>query len=160
MDGVRLLLVRHGHAGTKEGWNRADRLRPLDARGRRQADHLVGVLGDLGPERIVSSPYVRCLETMEPLAAKLALAVEHDDVLTPVRPTRAVGLVRALASTEAAGPVVVCTHGEVMGEVLAVLAAEDRLRLGRRRPGPKGCVWVIDFDLGVATRARYVAPRR
>ena len=67
---VQLLLVRHGHAGTKEGWADDDRLRPLDARGRRQAKHLVGVVAPMHPTRLLSSPYARCLQTMEPVAAK------------------------------------------------------------------------------------------
>ena len=160
MTVVRMLLVRHGHAGTKEGWSGDDRLRPLDARGRRQAEHLVGVLSPWRPSRIVSSPYLRCLQTMEPLAATTGLRAEHDDALTPVHVRRAVELVRRLSSATAADGVVVCTHGEVRGEVLAELRAADGLALGRRVPGPKGCVWVIDFELGRASAARYVAPRR
>jgi len=69
-------------------------------------------------------------------------------------------LVRRLARSPASDGIVLCTHGEVMGEVLAVLAREDRVRLGRRLPGPKGCAWVLEFDAGRAVGARYVAPRR
>ena len=58
---VRMVLVRHGHAGTKEGWAGDDRLRPLDARGLRQAKHLVDVIVPLHPTRLISSPYTRCL---------------------------------------------------------------------------------------------------
>ncbi|HTZ10626.1 MAG TPA: phosphoglycerate mutase family protein [Acidimicrobiales bacterium] len=156
---MRVLLVRHGHAGTKEGWRGDDRARPLDARGRRQAEDLAVVLADLGPGRVVTSPYLRCLQTMEPLSAKTGLPIERHDALTPSGPARAVTLVRDLAASGPADPVVLCTHGEVMGVVLATLVAEDGLRLGRRRPGIKGCVWVIDFEGATATQARYIAPR-
>ena len=75
------VLVRHASAGDRDLWPVEDRLRPLDARGRRQAAALVELLRPLGVRRVLSSPYVRCVETVEPLAAALELAVEHDDRL-------------------------------------------------------------------------------
>jgi 8-oxo-dGTP diphosphatase len=155
-----MLLVRHGHAGTKEGWAGDDRLRPLDARGRRQAAAMVGRVLPCDPTRLVSSPYLRCLQTMEPLAAETGLRVEVDDVLTPEAAPRALTLVRALARSASSDGVVLCTHGEVMAEVLNVLATEDGVSLGRRLPGPKGCFWVLEFHGGRALSARYVAPAR
>lgn len=157
---VRMLLVRHGHAGTKEGWTQDDRLRPLDSRGRRQAAHLVEVLVPLGPSRLVSSPYVRCLQTLDPLAAKTGDRIERDEALVPDAGTRTMALVRRLARSPSSSGVVLCTHGEVMGEVLSILADQDGLRLRRRLPGLKGCVWVIDFEAGVSVGARYIAPPR
>ncbi|HYA67519.1 MAG TPA: histidine phosphatase family protein, partial [Acidimicrobiales bacterium] len=74
---MRLILVRHGRAGRRDDWHGPDKLRPLEARGRRQAERLVGVLAPLGPVRIVSSPYRRCLETVGPVAAHLGLEVEQ-----------------------------------------------------------------------------------
>jgi 8-oxo-dGTP diphosphatase len=155
-----MLLVRHGHAGTKEGWDGDDQLRPLDPRGLRQAKHLVGVVVPLRPHRLVSSPYLRCLQTMEPLAAKTGLNVDEEGGLTPDAGPKAVDLVRRLSVAQPADRVLLCTHGEVIGEVLSVLAQEDGLRLGRRAPGLKGCVWVLDFRKGRASSARYIAPGR
>jgi broad specificity phosphatase PhoE len=171
---VEILLVRHGHAGTKEGWADDDGLRPLDARGRRQAEHLVGVVVPMHPTRLLSSPYARCLQTMEPLGAKTGLVIEEDDALIPDAPLRALELVRSLsaepslsepspAAPSPAAPstrIVLCTHGEVIGDVLAALAKEDGVRLSRRPPGIKGCVWVLDFRKGKVDGARYIAPRR
>jgi 8-oxo-dGTP diphosphatase len=157
---VRTVLVRHGHAGTKEGWAGDDRLRPLDARGGRQAKHLLGVLVPLTPTRLLSSPYTRCLQTMELVAAKTGLAVEEDDAFTPLAPTRATEVVRELSSRDPSSCVVICTHGEVIGEVLGVLASEDGIRLSRRPPGLKGCAWILDFHKGKLATARYVSPGR
>ena len=175
---VRMLLVRHGHAGTKEGWAEDDRLRPLDARGRRQAKHLVGVIVPMNPTRLISSPYLRCLQTMEPSAEKSGLVVEEDVSLIPNGGTRAIDLIRALsadtsdmssshpstidrpASPDPSSRIVVCTHGEVIGDVLAVVAREDDIRLSRRPPGLKGCVWVLDFEKGKVVSARYISPGR
>jgi 8-oxo-(d)GTP phosphatase len=155
-----MMLVRHGHAGTKEGWTGDDRLRPLDARGRRQARHLVEVIVPLEPTRLVSSPYTRCLQTMELIATKTGLPVDEEIALTPNAGERAVETVRALSASGPSSRIVLCTHGEVIGEVLGVLASEDGVRLGRRPPGLKGCVWVLDFRKGNVVTARYITPGR
>jgi phosphohistidine phosphatase SixA len=157
---VLLLLIRHGHAGTKEGWAGDDGLRPLDSRGRRQAEHLAVVAVDFGPTRLLSSPYLRCLQTMEPIAAKTGLAVEEADALTPNAGPRAVTLVRELSGAGPESRFVLCTHGEVIGEALATLASTDGVRLRRRPPGPKGCAWLLDFREGKMATAQYISPRR
>jgi broad specificity phosphatase PhoE len=181
---MEILLVRHGHAGTKEGWAGDDRLRPLDARGRRQAEHLVGIVVPMHPTRLLSSPHARCLQTMEPVAAKTGLVIEEEGALTPDAPQRALELVRSLsappspaelspaelssselspvepAPVEPAARIALCTHGEVIGDVLAALAKQDGVRLSRRPPGLKGCVWVLDFRKGKVDTARYIAPGR
>jgi 8-oxo-dGTP diphosphatase len=155
-----MLLVRHGHAGTKEQWAGDDQLRPLDTRGRRQAKHIVEVVAPYRPKRILSSPHMRCLQTMEPLALKTHLTIEQEPALVPLAGPRAIEVVRSLSTSKVPGAVVVCTHGEVLGEVLSAIASEDGLRLGRRVPGLKGCVWALEFPKGRAVVARYFAPSR
>lgn len=157
---VLMLLIRHGHAGTKERWAGDDRLRPLDSRGRRQAEHLAVVAVEYEPTRLLSSPYLRCLQTMEPIAAKTGLAVEEADALTPSAGERAVTLVRELSGAGPESRFVLCTHGEVIGEALAMLASEDGVRLRRHPPGPKGCGWLLDFRQGKMATAQYISPRR
>jgi 8-oxo-dGTP diphosphatase len=155
-----MVLVRHGHAGTKEGWAGDDRLRPLDARGQRQAKHLVGVLVPMQPTRVISSPYLRCRQTMEPVEAETGLVVEVDDALTPNAGPHALRLIRTLSSSELSGRIVLCTHGEVIGDVLTALAREDKVALSRRTPGLKGCAWVLDFHRSKVATARYIGPGR
>ncbi len=154
-----LILVRHAHAGRKDQWNRPDRLRPLDARGRRQAEYLVKVISPLKPKRIVSSPHTRCMQTMAPTAAAVGIEVERSPALAPDAPVVALGLIRELSAPRSPSGVVLCTHGEVMGAVLQELAAEDGFKFERRPPGLKGCVWLLDFRLGKLWGARYLAPR-
>jgi len=156
---VRLIVVRHGHAGRKDQWHRPDRLRPLDGRGQREAQHLVRVLAPLKPLRIISSPYRRCLETMAPTADRLHLRVERSTALVPDAPERALGLMRKLSVSDDASPVLLCTHGEVLAAVLRAMAEEDGVRLPRRLPGLKGCAWVLDARRGKLRAARYVPPR-
>jgi phosphohistidine phosphatase SixA len=108
---VTSVLVRHASAGDRDDWAGDDRLRPLDARGHRQAIGLAELLGGLELRRVVSSPYVRCVETVEPLAAVLGVPVERDDRL-------AEGMGRAALELLQEEGVVCCTHGDVVGELL------------------------------------------
>jgi phosphohistidine phosphatase SixA len=109
---VTSVLLRHASAGHRDRLQDGDdRLRPLDARGRRQAAELVDLLRPLGLRRLLSSPYVRCIETVGPLAAALELAVEPDDRL-------AEGSGRAALELLSEDGVVLCTHGDVVDELL------------------------------------------
>jgi len=109
--GALSVLVRHASAGDRRGWEGDDRLRPLDDRGRRQAAELAEKLRPLEIRRIVSSPYVRCVQTMEPLAAVLGLEVERDDRL-------AEGAGSAAAELVGEEGVAACTHGDVIHDLL------------------------------------------
>ena len=59
-----LLLVRHASAGDRTTWEGDDRERPLDDRGRRDADELVEQLASFHVQAILTSPYRRCVETV------------------------------------------------------------------------------------------------
>jgi len=63
-----VLLVRHGTAGERSKWTGDDRLRPLDERGRIQAEGLVRILSRFEVREIFSADFVRCVETVQPLA--------------------------------------------------------------------------------------------
>jgi broad specificity phosphatase PhoE len=148
-----VLLIRHAHARSRKDWTGDDRLRPLSSRGERQAQGLVAVIEAYAPQRILSSPYLRCLTTVEPLAGRLNLRVEPNDGLAEGNGLDAVQLVRALADDKVA----FCTHGDVIPEVLVALADEDRLDLGPRPRQAKGSVWVLEANGGRFTRATYIA---
>jgi 8-oxo-dGTP diphosphatase len=109
-----VLLVRHAQAGDRFAWAAPDAARPLDVRGRRQADALVEQLAHYDVARIVSSPAVRCVQTVEPLARARGLMVETDDALSVDRQSRdGAALVESLAAD-----VVVCAHGGLEHEVV------------------------------------------
>jgi phosphohistidine phosphatase SixA len=151
---VSVLLIRHAHAGPRKDWLSEDRLRPLSNRGDRQARGLIRVVEAHAPQRVLSSPYLRCLQTVEPLADRLSLRVEASEELAEGNGLAAVALVRAFADEKVA----LCTHGDVIPEVLVALADEDRLDLGPRPRQAKGSVWILDANGGRFTKATYIPP--
>lgn len=103
-----MLLIRHTSAGDREAWEGDDRERPLDDKGRAQADALVELLAPYPVERILSSPAVRCVQTVEPLARARGLAIEQREELSEEQQHDAgAALVRAHAGEDVA----VCGHG-------------------------------------------------
>jgi phosphohistidine phosphatase SixA len=150
--------VRHGHAGRRADWHRADTLRPLSARGVRQSEQLVKIVTPLSPTRVISSPYLRCLQTAEPIGASAGLKVEQSSTLVPDAPAEALRLLRRLTAAKSKSGVVVVTHGEVIGDVLRRIAKDDGVKLDHRPPGLKGCAWILRFRNGKLVAAQYVAP--
>jgi 8-oxo-(d)GTP phosphatase len=158
MVAMKVLLVRHGHAGTKEAWREDDRIRPLSPKGEHQAQWLADVLVPYAPDRIISSPYLRCLQTVAPLAEKIDVPVVHRDQLVPDAGSRALSYLQRLGRSERDGPVVVCTHGEVIGAALGALAAKASVKLERKPPGHKGGLWALDMRSGKLRSVTYLPP--
>jgi broad specificity phosphatase PhoE len=152
---VTLLLIRHANAGSRKDWSGDDALRPLSAKGRRQARTLVDQLEPWAPSRVLSSPYLRCLETVTPLAHDLGLKVEALNELAEGAGRDAVDLVRSLHDSHVA----LCTHGDVIPEILVSLADEDRFDLGPAPRQAKGSTWVLRSLNGRFFDATYVPPR-
>lgn len=107
-------LVRHATAGHRAQWDGDDRLRPLDERGRRQAEALVAQLETRELGRIVTSPYARCVETVVPLSAVRGVELELEEVLgEPADLEGALALFRASSV-----PLVASIHGDLAEELL------------------------------------------
>ena len=143
---MRIVLVRHGHAEPKQTWAGQDADRPLIARGRRQAEALTRILTKPRPTRIISSPSLRCLQTVQPLGKKVGVDVEIADWLATDAGVKARDGILALARSETSSArVVVCTHREVLVDVLPFLADTFGVKLGHRLPGAKGGTWMLEF---------------
>lgn len=153
---MELLLVRHAHAGAKDHWHGDDRLRPLSDRGRGEASALVGLLAGYRAAQVVSSPLVRCVQTVEPLAAHLGVPIEQSEALGPQADREAARLLRSL--TSAAHSVVVCTHGETIEALQRRLARPGRLGFGPGGAHEKGSVWLLHASRGRFTSASYLPP--
>lgn len=130
-------------------------MRPLSAHGLKQAEGLVSLASNFPPmSRVLSSPYLRCTQTVERLAAAKGIMVEKFDDLAEGQSSAAVRLVRSLAGENVA----LCTHGDVIAEVLVTLADEDRVDLGPNPRQAKGSVWALEGGDGSFTSARYYPP--
>jgi 8-oxo-(d)GTP phosphatase len=149
-------LVRHAHAGNKHHWAGPDHDRPLSVAGQGEARGLLTRLASYPIGRILSGPAIRCQQTVAPLAARHGLRVELTDDLA-VEATADQLLV--LVSDPALGTAVLCSHGEVIGQVLQQLAAGG-LPLADPLRWEKGSTWVLDSKGGVVVGARYLAPLR
>lgn len=152
-----VLLIRHGHAGTRASWPGPDDLRPLNALGRREAAALARVLPAFGPVAVASAGPARCVQTVDPLAAALGLTVESAPELSEAAyaadPEAAAGKVRALAG--AGRPVAVCSQGGVIPGLLQALR-DSRTGGSRTRSARKGSTWVLSFADGRLAAADYL----
>lgn len=156
MVSMELLLVRHAHAGAKDQWRGDDRLRPLSDRGRGEARALVDLLAHIPAAQVVSSPLVRCVQTVEPLAAYLGLPIEQSEALGPQADRDAARLLRSL--TYAPHPVVVCTHGETIEALQRRLSRPGRLAFAPGGAHEKGSVWLLQARRGRFVEATYLPP--
>ena len=149
-----VLLVRHAHALARSEWDGDDRERELSQKGHRQAVRLVPVLTEFKPSRLLSSPYLRCLDTVRPLGRALGRQVESEDRLAEGAGRAAVELVRSLRAEDA----VLCSHGDVIPDILAVLVHDDGVDLGAHPRVEKASVWVLDAGGDRFTAASYLPP--
>ena len=146
-------LIRHAKAGSREDWKGDDRLRPLTASGRKQAQALVEILKDRPIDRILSSGYARCGQTVEPLAGARNLRVET----TPELEEGAGGeSVVRLVDRFKGRHVAFCTHGDVVEEFLELLMARGLLSRAHAS-NQKGGSWVLEERNGSITGAKYLA---
>jgi 8-oxo-(d)GTP phosphatase len=141
---VAILLVRHGSAGHRSRWKGDDRHRPLDKRGRRQASGLVEALAGHSITRILSSPYLRCVQTVEPLGQLRGLAVEPREELSEGSGPMAL---LALLDEIAQETTVVCSHGEQILDLI-----------GWERKAPKASTWILQAEDGRFAPAVYLPP--
>jgi 8-oxo-dGTP diphosphatase len=140
---LSVYLVRHGKAGHRETWaGDDDTQRPLTKAGLRQAEALADRLAVAGVKTLRSSPYVRCVQSLEPLADRLGLTIETDERLA-----EGANLDDTLELIGEAGDgAVLCTHGDVLTDAVNAL-----VRHGTRLLTPpewrKGSVWILDSGL-------------
>jgi 8-oxo-dGTP diphosphatase len=114
---MTLLLIRHASAGDRDDWVGDDLARPLDARGRDQASRLPELLGGYEVVRVLSSPAVRCVQTVEPLARSRGLDIEVREQLSEDQQDEAgAQLVRSLVGEQTA----LCVHGGLSDTISGV----------------------------------------
>jgi 8-oxo-(d)GTP phosphatase len=147
-------LVRHVKAGDRSKWSGDDRSRPPSKAGHRQAKALVHILSGRIIERILSSPAIRCIETVDPLADQRGLPIEkRDDLLEGAPLSGMLALLDALRST----PSVLCGHGDLIPAVIEYFE-ERGASIGPDRGWKKGSVWILEREAGIIVSATYIPP--
>lgn len=118
-----LLVVRHAHSVPRGSWGRPDPERPLSDAGRRRVRHMVQILDAYAPRRVLSSPAVRCVDSVEPYTRAHSLALvtrkglsEEGFEASPHKVGR--HLEKVLHAGE---PVALCTHGPVLAPIVQAL---------------------------------------
>jgi 8-oxo-dGTP diphosphatase len=138
---VRLFVIRHVAAGHREGWQEhsPDEARPITKRGKRQADALAERLAGEAISRLVSSPYVRCVQSLEPLGDKVGLPIELDERLAEGHSfEESLALVRELPDGA-----LICSHGDVVQDLITALVRRG-MELTTEADWRKATLWVID----------------
>jgi phosphohistidine phosphatase SixA len=151
-----IYVIRHAKAGDRERWTGPDELRPLTDAGWRQANGLVERLAGRPLTRILSSPYVRCVQTMEPLADEREIPVE---AISELGEGMAFDLLEKVAvGASASGPAALSVHGDVLRALVDDLRERGVLSGNGRGDVRKGCIWIVQVHRGGIVDARYVAP--
>jgi 8-oxo-(d)GTP phosphatase len=153
---VMVFVIRHAKAGSRSAWTGPDDLRPLTKPGGRQAAALTDALPLTNGARVVASPSLRCVETVEPLARRLGVEVERVPGLAEGMGYRAAFEV-VLDLGDAGG--VVCSHGDVIADLLDHLERHG-VDLGAEPALEKGSAWGLAVGGDEIVAARYLPPPR
>ena len=152
---MAIFLVRHAHAGSRSRWEGDDSLRPLSAKGRRQAEGLLELLTDDATGPLYSSPSRRCTETLKPLAERTGRSIEIVEELD--EGNTGVDAERFLLEHADENPVA-CSHGDVIPRILQRLHAAGMRSDDDIYPS-KGSLWVLDVSpRGTVVRGTYHPP--
>lgn len=150
----RIYVVRHALAGDRKQWTKRDSLRPLSKRGFQQASQLRDALSTTPLSRIVTSPYVRCEQSVAPLASAIGVHLETTRALAEEASPKQL---RKLISRYPGESVVVCSHGDNIMGLVADLASRG-VKLEGPLEAKKGSVWVFDVRSARVKRGTYLPP--
>ncbi|MEO8744684.1 MAG: phosphoglycerate mutase family protein [Candidatus Dormiibacterota bacterium] len=146
-------VVRHAKAGSRGHWTGDDRLRPLSKKGIEQAEKLVSIFEPFPITAVFSSPFLRCVQTVEPLARAPRMSVKQSAALAEGH-----GLSGAMEFIGDSGldHVVLCTHGDIVWELVEELVKRHVIKAGEGG-FEKGSTWVVEVEGGSFMRARFIS---
>ncbi len=148
---TRVYLVRHGNAGVRSKWKGPDKKRPLTERGRLQALSIADIMARHPITETWSSPALRCVQTIEPMAAAIGAKIGTTQMLSEAVD---IDTIYEYLNSLDPGAAVLGVHKDGLAPRLKDL---DRRRIpirGKRR-WPKGSIWIIDLTDGKVTSAFY-----
>lgn len=156
-DTQTVLIVRHGIAGRKSRYRGDDRQRPLDKRGRAQAESLVGQLLAFGADSVHAADRLRCHQTVEPLSQELGVSIQNETALTEeaYATDRKATRRRVLDIAAAGGTPVICSQGKVIPDLITWWCERDGVRPDKSR-NRKGSTWVMSLSDGRLVAADHI----
>jgi 8-oxo-dGTP diphosphatase len=156
-DTQTVLVVRHATAGSKSRFSGDDTKRPLDKKGRAQAEALVGQLLAFGATDVYAADRVRCHQTLEPLAEELGVDVHDEPLLSEEayadNPKRARRRILEIAAQN--GTPAICTQGKVIPDLIEWWCDRDGVRPDKSR-NRKGSTWVLSLSAGKLVAADHI----
>lgn len=148
---MRILLIRHAHAGVRGTWPGDDLERELSERGQAEATAITKQWAGDPITAIHSSRAVRCVETVRPLADQLGFEVqEQPQLLEGAAPSETLAWLEARDDDQT---IVACSHGDVIGGIIQRLDARGTPLEGAVQ-WPKGSTWELEVDDGLVVRGR------
>ena len=156
-DTRTVLVIRHGTAGSKSRFSGDDTKRPLDKKGRAQAEALVGQLLAFGATDVYAADRVRCYQTVQPLAEELGVDIRDEPALSEEayarNPKRARRRILEIAAEN--GTPAICTQGKVIPDLIEWWCDRDGVRPDKSR-NRKGSIWVLSLCEGKLVAADHL----
>jgi 8-oxo-dGTP diphosphatase len=133
-----IYLVRHAKAGERRVWEGDDEARPLSRLGWKQSEAIARRLSAKHATSLYSSPYVRCMQTLEPLAKRLEVEIQPEHRLYEGEPFEPVLDLLGEVATGA----VLCSHGDIIPDVIQALSRRG-MEVETRPDWRKATIWVL-----------------
>ena len=150
---MTLYIVRHAKAGKRSEWDVPDELRPLSDKGWEQSQAIAEKLIELKPSALISSPAVRCMQTLEPLSKATKIEIfadkrlfEHGDVAKMIE-----------LLEDAKDSTVISSHGDMIPEVIKILQRRG-MEINSKPDWRKATVWVVERTKNGFKSAFVMAP--
>ncbi len=148
-----IFVVRHAHAGNRSDWSGPDDKRPISDKGVLQTRRLASYLAKKGARQIFTSPSLRCVQTVAPLAHMLNTHyLDLPELAEGASPEGAAALVRT-----AKNGTVICSHGDVLANLVGHLAAHGA-PIDPKLTIQKAAIWQLRMSDGKVKKAKYVPP--
>ncbi|MGA9275470.1 SixA phosphatase family protein [Ilumatobacter sp.] len=133
-----IYLVRHAKAGERRLWTGDDVDRPLSKRGWKQSAAVAKRLSAKKTTSLYSSSYVRCMQTLEPLAELTGQKVHTESRLFEDEPFEPV--LELLGEVENGS--VLCSHGDIIPATIQALHRRGMIVETPANWG-KSSIWVL-----------------
>lgn len=165
-----VIVLRHAKATPRSDWHEGkvvdDGNRPLLPEGKKQAKEIIPLLRAFAPKRVVTSPWVRCFNTVQPYANKYRLPVIERSQLSELGnkkgPRRTKNVVNDVI--EEGKSAVICSHRPALPtilESLSALAGKDLARwieeAANLKPAEMIVIQISSEKLKVVTAERWTS---